>query len=311
MTSRHHTSSSFSLEHVHPSSLHRRQSGHDNLLTRARAAGVAHEPEEEHWDEHGATHAEGAAAAALAARSAESIVADRNPPLQPSLLEALPGTWSTGTGSASSDRDVQSGLAQRAPGRSSIWRCPTEAELIERFALEPHPEGGFFAETYRAAEKIACVRKPDGVHPEVAQRQASTGIYFLLTPGNVSRFHRIAADEMWHFYLGSPLTVVELDRSVPGHVRTTTIGPDVLGGMVVQHVVKAGTWFGSFTNVRLERHQRGLVTAGEGAPYSFVGCTVAPGFDFVDFELASKRQLQREYPEAALDVLEMLCPGLP
>ena len=309
MSLRHHNETTFSLAHVHPTSLLHRQSGHSNLLSRARNAGHAHEPEEEHWDEHGATHEEGAAEARAAELSILSPL-DRNPPLQPSMLEVLPGAWSKGAETRSSSCDVQSDLVQRGLRAASV-RCPTESELVARFHLEPHPEGGFFAETYRAAEKIACVRKPDGVHSEIAQRQASTGIYFLLTPGNVSRFHRIAADEMWHFYLGSPLTVVELDCSVPGHVRTTTLGPDVLGGMVVQHVVKAGTWFGSFTNVRLERHQRGLVTAAEGAPYSFVGCTVAPGFDFVDFELGSKRQLQREYPEAALEVLEMLCPGLP
>ena len=104
----------------------------------------------------------------------------------------------------------------------------------------------------------------------------------------------------------------ELDRAVPGHVRTTILGSNILGGEVVQHVVKAGTWFGSFTNVNLMPHQRGLATAGSAAaPYSLVGCTVAPGFDFVDFELASMRELKRQFPEAADDVLAMLCPGLP
>ena len=162
------------------------------------------------------------------------------------------------------------------------------AALTERFNLQPHPEGGFYAETYRASAKVST---PAG------ERNASTAIYFLITPGNVSRLHRIKSDEAWHFYLGGPMTVVEL---VDGTAKCTTLGQDVLAEspQVVQYVVKANTWFGSFPN--------------DGTPYSLVGCTVAPGFDFADFELGSRAALLAEFPsEEAKPLIEKLTVGLP
>ena len=147
-------------------------------------------------------------------------------------------------------------------------------EIVNKFKLQPHPEGGFFSETYRSPDRVQ--------HPSITEggvRSASTSILFLLTPLNVSRFHRIASDEVWHFYLGSPMTVVELREG--GAMVKTVLGNSVRellsGDMVVQHVVRAGTWFGSYGN--------------EGGEYSLVGCTVAPGFDFSDFELASRSRL--------------------
>ena len=144
--------------------------------------------------------------------------------------------------------------------------------MVAKFQLLPHPEGGYFRETYRSPASV--------LHPTVGgERSASTSILFLLTPKNVSRFHRIASDEVWHFYSGSPMTVVELREG--GSMVKTVLGNstrDLLSGdMVVQHCVRAGTWFGSYGN--------------EGGEYSLVGCTVAPGFDFSDFELASRSRL--------------------
>jgi len=144
--------------------------------------------------------------------------------------------------------------------------------------METHPEGGYFKETYRSKETI-----PGG------DRNYSTGIYFLLPEGTFSKLHRIKSDEMWHFYLGDPLTIVQI--SPQGKVEEVLLGQDVLAGQRVQHVVPAGYWFGAFPN--------------PGSLYSFVGCTVAPGFDFVDFEMGDRETLLKEYPNAK-EIIERL-----
>jgi len=178
---------------------------------------------------------------------------------------------------------------------------PAAAALAASLGLQPHPEGGFYRETYRAAETVTVA--VDGQEPR--QRSASTAILFLITPQNVSRLHRLASDEVWHFYQGSPMTVVEL-RAGGGLVKTVLGGGGGGGGGTFQHVVRAGTWFGSY---------------GSGGPddYSLVGCTVAPGFDFADFELASRARLLAEFvdagPEAVVAVTRAeilrLTEGLP
>ncbi|HEX9449485.1 MAG TPA: cupin domain-containing protein [Dongiaceae bacterium] len=157
---------------------------------------------------------------------------------------------------------------------------PKAAEvLIEQLGLLPHPEGGFFRETYRAA---LCI---DGhaLPPDFADaRNASTAIYYLLAQGDRSRFHRIRSDEVWHFYLGDPLQVVELTEA--GDAQMTLLGTNLNAGQVPQHVVPAGRWFGACPT--------------PGSSFSLVGCTVAPGFDFADFEMASRDHLRRDYPRA-------------
>lgn len=143
--------------------------------------------------------------------------------------------------------------------------------LIAALSLKPHPEGGFYAETYRSPETVTARAGP---------RSASTAIYFLLPAGAASRFHRIRSDELWHFHLGGPLTVVEL--SPDGRLTETVLGPAVDRGQKLQHAVPAGAWFGAFPN--------------PGTAFALVGCTVAPGFDFADFELAERAALVREFP---------------
>jgi predicted cupin superfamily sugar epimerase len=146
------------------------------------------------------------------------------------------------------------------------------AGLVRRLRLKPHPEGGFYRETYRAAGRVRG-------------RSLSTAILFLLPRGCVSRLHRINSDEMWHFYAGGPLIVVELDAGTGG-ARRTRLGPGRF-----QHVVKAGTWFGA----RL----------APGAPFALVGCTVAPGFDFRDFELGRRDELMRRFPRGRRAIAEL------
>ena len=114
-------------------------------------------------------------------------------------------------------------------------------------------------------------------------RPASTSIYFLLAKGDFSGFHRIASDELWHFYYGGPLLVYEIGHS--GRLTTHRLGPDADAGEAFQTMVKAGSWFAS--------------APAPGSEYSLVGCTVAPGFDFAEFELADRKTLSDQFPEHA------------
>ena len=140
------------------------------------------------------------------------------------------------------------------------------AELIIQLGLQPHPEGGHFRETYRAEHQVMTTR---------GSRAASTAILFLLQAGERSHWHRIHSDEIWHAHGGGPVIVHEL--SARGIARSTHLGMDLAQGEQPQHVVPAGSWFAA-------EHC-------PGAPWSLVSCTVAPGFDFADFELAQADQL--------------------
>jgi predicted cupin superfamily sugar epimerase len=156
------------------------------------------------------------------------------------------------------------------------------ADLVRRLGLLPHPEGGYFRETYRASESVAASALPRRFNGE---RSISTAIYFLLEAGQRSHLHRIRSDEVWHFYAGDPLLVVEIDAA--GVLETTQLGGDLGAGAVFQHVVPAGRWFGAIP-----------AEGGRFAPMGFtlVGCTVAPGFDFADFELGEKAALLAAFP---------------
>lgn len=130
-------------------------------------------------------------------------------------------------------------------------------ELIARYNMQPHPEGGYFVETFRSSVQV---QTPYG------ERSASTAIYFLVSPGESSNLHRIKSEEVWHFYAGGPISIVELVDDTQSF-KITKLGPDIERGHVMQHVVPANVWFGAYVD-------------SEDASFSFVGCTVAPGFDF-------------------------------
>lgn len=150
---------------------------------------------------------------------------------------------------------------------------PSIEALIAQWSMRPHPEGGYYAETYRANLTLPNHALPTAF---AGDRSASTAIVFLLPIGTQSSLHRIAADEVWHFYGGDPLVVVSCTEVTdPPVFDRTVLGIDLSKGMTVQHVVKAGLWFGA-------------VPLPGPVGYSFVGCTVAPGFDFEDFELWPK-----------------------
>ncbi len=162
----------------------------------------------------------------------------------------------------------------------------TFAELIELYQLKPHREGGFYQETYRSRGVIAKKALPDKFP---GKRPYSTANYFLLPQGSKSRLHRIHSDEIWHFYLGDPLTIVQIRPN--GDVERMTLGHEIKSGHLLQHVVLAGCWFGAYPNT--------------GSRFSFVGCTAAPGFDFADLELGNRRELLKQFPDAK-EVIEYL-----
>lgn len=148
--------------------------------------------------------------------------------------------------------------------------------LVRTLGLAPHPEGGFYKETYRAALTLAKDALPGTF---AGARAASTAIYYLLRRGDFSALHRIASDEVWHFYAGSALTVHCL--SDEGEAHAIRLGARVHEGEAPQAVVRAGTWFGARV---------------EAGAYALVGCTVSPGFDFADFEMGERAALVARFP---------------
>jgi predicted cupin superfamily sugar epimerase len=148
---------------------------------------------------------------------------------------------------------------------------------IERFYLQPHPEGGYFKEIYRSGEIILPESMPRKLKKE---RSVSTSIYFLLEGKQVSKFHRLQSDEIWHFYDGSGINIYIIDDK--GNLSNVILGKDVEKGEVFQAVIPAGHWFAA------------EVTKSNS--FALVGCTVAPGFDFEDFELADRNEMLESFP---------------
>jgi predicted cupin superfamily sugar epimerase len=153
----------------------------------------------------------------------------------------------------------------------------TVQHYISQLGLQPHPEGGFYRETYRSMEEIPEEGLPGRFG---GKRNFATAIYFLIEQHNFSALHKIKSDETWHFYAGDALEVIEINDA--GTLKTTWVGNNLEAGELFQYTVKANTWFGS------------LVKAG--GSFSLVGCTVAPGFDFADFEMAKRGELTRLFP---------------
>ncbi|KAE8700351.1 Small nuclear ribonucleoprotein family protein isoform 1 [Hibiscus syriacus] len=160
------------------------------------------------------------------------------------------------------------------------------------------PEGGFFAESFR--DNSVLLSKSHLPPQYKVDRPVSTSIYFLLPSGNVSHLHRIPCAETWHFYLGEPLTVLELDEK-DGQVKLTCLGPDLLNDQKVQYTVPPNVWFGAFPTKDFHISTDGVVTKNEPSDaeshYSLVGCTCAPAFQFQDFELAKRSELVPRFPK--------------
>jgi len=155
---------------------------------------------------------------------------------------------------------------------------------INKLKLRPHPEGGYFKETYRSSEAIL---KPALPARFSGDRVFSTCIYFLLDRKAYSAFHVIQQDEIWHFYEGSSLTIHIIDPG--GEYAAVKLGRRIDHGESFQAVVPAGCWFAAAVD--------------DPEAYTLVGCTVAPGFDFADFEIAERKKLVELYP-AHRDIIE-------
>ena len=156
---------------------------------------------------------------------------------------------------------------------------PTAHELITQLELVRHPEGGWFRETYRSGVSVPARALPQRFD---GSRALSTAIYFLLEEQDISALHRIKSDEIWHFYAGSPLLLHVVFPD--GRYRAQRLGPDYAAGDLYQAVVPAGCWFGA--------------ELAEGR-FALLGCTVSPGFDFADFEMADRQTISDRYPQHA------------
>lgn len=158
--------------------------------------------------------------------------------------------------------------------------------LIDVLGLEPHPERGYFAETYRAATRVSAATH-DG------ERAASTAIYFLVTRDAPTTFlHRLVSDEVFHLYEGGPLDVLRL--APDGSWDIARLGTDFWRDERPQLVIPAGTWFGT--------------ELAAGASHCLIGCTVAPGFEFRDFALSDDDELAARYPAAREHIARLRRP---
>ncbi|MEL6132995.1 MAG: cupin domain-containing protein [Bacteroidota bacterium] len=156
-------------------------------------------------------------------------------------------------------------------GNATYW--------IEKLGLQAHPEGGYFAETYRSDLLLSSSALPDNYQ---GSRTAATAIYFLITGEAFSALHKVASDEGWHFYTGSsPIYLTMI--SPEGELTSVVLGPDAENGQRFQYVVPAHHWFAAEVK--------------EIDDFALVGCTVAPGFDFADFELGKRADLIESFPQ--------------
>ena len=153
----------------------------------------------------------------------------------------------------------------------------TSEYWIGKLGLLKHPEGGYFREIYRSAEQIdaSCLPPRYG-----GNRAFSTSIYYLLKSGEFSTFHRLKTDEIWHFYAGSPLLLFMINKQ--GELLELVLGNEPECGEQLQIVIERGNWFAA--------------SVIQENSYTLMGCTVAPGFDFTDFEMASRSELIALYP---------------
>ena len=163
---------------------------------------------------------------------------------------------------------------------------PSADYWIQKLQLEKHIEGGSYTRTYTAAITLPHEVLPAGFN---GPRPVATAIYFLLESNQFSAMHRIASDELWHFYYGDPLLVYEIDTA--GKLTQHLLGNNPHNNETFQCTINAGSWFGSAPQ--------------PGGNYSLVGCTVAPGFDFADFQLGERSALIQLYPHHA-GIIEML-----
>ncbi|KGM44998.1 cupin domain-containing protein [Neobacillus niacini] len=164
--------------------------------------------------------------------------------------------------------------------------------LVSKLGLIPHPEGGYYKETFQSEEQISD--KELSVNLE-GKRRLYTSIYFLLTSNDVSHFHRLKSDELWYYHVGSSLSIHVIDES--GQYKEIKLGLDLEAGEVPQALVKKNSIFGS--------------SVSEKDTCSLVGCMVSPGFEFQDFELFTQEELMKIYPQHKDIIMKLAYEQLP
>lgn len=153
--------------------------------------------------------------------------------------------------------------------------------LIKHLNLQTHPEGGYFSETYRSNKTFPARQSGSREYPE--GRSFSTSIYYLLAHEEISHFHRLKSDEIWHHYEGSSATIHVIQTD--GSYKSLKLGKNIEKGEFNQHTVQGGDWF--------------AVSVDDPEGFFLAGCTVAPGFDFKDFEMADRNRMLDRYSEHA------------
>jgi predicted cupin superfamily sugar epimerase len=154
----------------------------------------------------------------------------------------------------------------------------TAEQIIRLFDMKSlTQEGGYYVETYRAAEQIKKAALTVNLSGD---RNIATAILYLLTSDTFSALHRLKSDEIFHFYLGDPVTMLQLHTD--GRSEIITLGNDILNGQKIQIIIPKNTWQGAFVN--------------EGGQFALMGCTVTPGFDPDDYQQANREQLVKQYP---------------
>lgn len=171
---------------------------------------------------------------------------------------------------------------------------PSAAYWIKRLRLCPHPEGGYYRETYRSPEIIAKSHLPKRYN---GKRSFATAIYFLLRGDQFSAFHRLKSDEIWHFYDGEALSIFVIGQG--GRLTTFKLGLNMEKGEQPQFVIRAGAWFAA---ALVKQSTKSIIQNPKSKienkdSYALIGCTVAPGFDFSDFETGDRLKLCRQFPK--------------
>lgn len=159
-------------------------------------------------------------------------------------------------------------------------------ELVNKLDLQPHPEGGYFKEVYRSEEEMKSEDLPERYK---SPRCFGTSIYYMLEGERFSSFHKLKSDEIWHFYLGSPIILHLINKE--GKYSKVIVGQNVDEDEHLQFTIPHGTWFAAEVK--------------DKSSFSLVGCTVSPGFDFADFEMGERNNLIEMFPKFK-DIIEKL-----
>jgi len=155
----------------------------------------------------------------------------------------------------------------------STFKTMTAESIIKQYGLKPHPEGGYYLEIFRSDIQVASSNNKS--------RSACTSIFYLLNDQEKSHFHRLSADELWFYHFGEAIEIIQVTES--GYAERIMLGSRFDHGEQLQATIKANTWFAARVK--------------DGRGFGLVSCVVAPGFEFIDFELGKRDELTSTYPK--------------